>query len=252
MKSTLKLYLLMAILLLCLNAVSFAQQTDSQTTNREAEKSLVIGKAVYLAKPVYPREAYVNRISGQVSVKIRIDENGNVIAATAQTGDVLLHKAAEEAALKSKFTPTTLNGTPIKVTASISFNFTLFDDWEAVGYALSTIESGKGSKAYGQRAADFTWQGFDEERTEFDELRANETTEGKAERAKKLIRKIEEKLAIWNPTERWYFKLGILSSNLDESAEKTGEVANFQKYLKELEQLVKAAPKDIPRKEWMF
>jgi len=198
MKQSFILYLLIIISVFCLNLVSFAQQSDPQTTNNETKQGLIVGKAIYLGKPIYPKEARQNRIAGTVSVKITINENGKVIKAEAQTGDVSLRKAAEEAALQSKFTPTTLNGTPIQVTARISFNFTLSDDWEAIGAALSSIESGVAGKSYGQHSFDFNWLGFEEERTEFEDLRKDETTGGKANRAAILIKTIEEKrVLVW-------------------------------------------------------
>ncbi|MCY7374662.1 MAG: energy transducer TonB [Pyrinomonadaceae bacterium] len=81
------------------------------------------GKAVSLPKPAYPAEARATRASGAVSVKVTIDEAGEVVSAEAVSGDVLLREASVEAAKKAKFAPTMLQGVPVKVTGVIVYNF---------------------------------------------------------------------------------------------------------------------------------
>jgi len=81
------------------------------------------GKAVRLVQPQYPPIARSAHASGQVSVQITIDENGNVISAHAVSGHPLLQAAAVGAARASKFTPTKLSGQPVKVSCVIIYNF---------------------------------------------------------------------------------------------------------------------------------
>jgi TonB family protein len=81
------------------------------------------GKAVRLVQPQYPPIARSAHASGQVSVQITIDENGNVISAHAVSGHPLLQAAAVGAARASKFTPTRLDGQPVKVSGVIIYNF---------------------------------------------------------------------------------------------------------------------------------
>jgi TonB family protein len=81
------------------------------------------GRATYLPKPVYPAPALSMGIEGKVDVQITVDENGSVISARAANGNPLLIPAAENAALKAKFKPTTLNNVPVKVTGIIVYNF---------------------------------------------------------------------------------------------------------------------------------
>ena len=81
------------------------------------------GKAVRLVQPSYPPIARSAHASGQVSVQITIDENGNVISAHAVSGHPLLQAAAVGAARASKFTPTKLSGQPVKVSGVIIYNF---------------------------------------------------------------------------------------------------------------------------------
>jgi TonB family protein len=81
------------------------------------------GKAVNLVRPPYPPAARAVGASGAVSVQVLIDENGNVIRASAVSGHALLKAAAEQAARASRFSPTTLGGQAVKVTGVIVYNF---------------------------------------------------------------------------------------------------------------------------------
>jgi len=81
------------------------------------------GKAVKLAKPHYPRAAREARLSGTVQVRVLIDETGKVISAKAISGHPDLWGASEDAARKSEFTPTKLDGQPVKVSGTIVYNF---------------------------------------------------------------------------------------------------------------------------------
>ena len=99
------------------------------------------GKAVSLPKPQYPDEARVAKVGGAVAVQVTIDEGGNVIEAKAVPTRAapkehltveeenqarlkeLLEPAAEDAARQAQFSPTLLNGTPVKITGQIVYNF---------------------------------------------------------------------------------------------------------------------------------
>lgn len=86
-------------------------------------KGVVNGSAISLPKPPYPPAAKAVRAAGTVSVQVTIDENGNVISASAAGGHPLLQSAAVQAARQAKFKPTLLSGTPVKVTGIITYNF---------------------------------------------------------------------------------------------------------------------------------
>jgi periplasmic protein TonB len=86
-------------------------------------KGVVNGSAISLPKPPYPPAAKAVRAAGTVSVQVTIDENGNVISASAAGGHPLLQQAAVGAARQAKFKPTLLSGTPVKVTGIITYNF---------------------------------------------------------------------------------------------------------------------------------
>lgn len=82
------------------------------------------GISTKLVKPVYPPSARAVRASGAVNVQVTIDELGYVISAAAVSGHPLLQSAAVKAARESKFTTTTLEGIPVRVTGIIVYNFT--------------------------------------------------------------------------------------------------------------------------------
>jgi protein TonB len=81
------------------------------------------GKATSLPKPPYPPAARAVRASGAVSVQVLIDENGNVVSASAVSGHPLLRAAAVSAARGAKFSPTKLSGQAVKVSGVITYNF---------------------------------------------------------------------------------------------------------------------------------
>jgi len=81
------------------------------------------GKAIHLAQPAYPPIARAAKASGQVVVQITIDEDGNVISASVDSGHPLLRAAAVAAARESKFSPTRLSGQPVKVQGVVIYNF---------------------------------------------------------------------------------------------------------------------------------
>ncbi|MGE3466198.1 MAG: energy transducer TonB [Pyrinomonadaceae bacterium] len=81
------------------------------------------GKATALRKPIYPAAAIAVRAGGAVSVQVLIDEGGQIFTAAAVSGHPLLRKAAEIAACGSSFSPTLLEGNPVKVSGVITYNF---------------------------------------------------------------------------------------------------------------------------------
>ena len=66
--------------------------------------AIVNGRASYLAKPEYPREAEEFCADGEVRVRITA-KNGRVASAKPVFGDELLQLAAVDAARKARFDP---------------------------------------------------------------------------------------------------------------------------------------------------
>jgi TonB family protein len=83
------------------------------------------GKVIDKPLPAYPPVAKAARASGTVRIQIVVDETGRVIAAQTLSGHPLLQAASVKAARKTLFTPTLLNGKPVKVAGVITFDFKL-------------------------------------------------------------------------------------------------------------------------------
>lgn len=96
---------------------------DSSKPRAPISGGILNGKAVNLVKPEYPAEARAAGVGGTVMVQVLLDEEGNVLNATAVSGDALLRQACVIAALGSKFSPTRLSGQPVKVSGVIQYNF---------------------------------------------------------------------------------------------------------------------------------
>lgn len=104
------------------------QPSQPEITKRSNSKTVsggvLNGKAISLVRPEYPPAAKAVRATGAVNVQVTIDENGNVISASAVSGHPLLRSAAVTAARASKFSPTVLDGQRVMVTGVIVYNFT--------------------------------------------------------------------------------------------------------------------------------
>ena len=122
--------------------VVFVNVVPAQEVPRIINGGVLNGKAIMLPKPAYPDDAKARRAEGAVSIKVTIDEEGNVIeavpqprkaarkanddgltSAEAEMPDSSLAEAAQAAALQAKFSPTRLSGQPVKVTGIITYNF---------------------------------------------------------------------------------------------------------------------------------
>ncbi len=88
-----------------------------------ARDSVLNGRAVSLPKPAYPAIAKAARAGGTVGVQIIIDEEGKVISARTVSGHPLLFATSLKAACAARFSPTLLEGKPVKVTGIINYNF---------------------------------------------------------------------------------------------------------------------------------
>ncbi len=101
---------------------------------------VVNGKALSLPAPTFPLAAKLVRAGGAVAVQVLIDEEGNVLSAKAVSGHPILRSVSEQAALKSKFKPTLLEGNPVKVSGIISYVYNIPMSFIEVGYELARVE----------------------------------------------------------------------------------------------------------------
>lgn len=90
---------------------------------RQITSGVLNGRALHLESPIYPVIARAAHVSGKVSVLVLIDLNGRVAAAQVEDGHPLLQGAAVKAARESTFTPTHLDGKPVRVMGLIIYNF---------------------------------------------------------------------------------------------------------------------------------
>ena len=81
------------------------------------------GKAISLPKPDYPADARSAGVDGVVVIQVTVDEQGNVTEARAVSGPKILQEPSVNAAFQAKFSPTLLEGAPVKVTGVIVYNF---------------------------------------------------------------------------------------------------------------------------------
>jgi protein TonB len=81
------------------------------------------GNAITRVEPIYPPTARMMKAFGTVRVQVTISETGSVVDAKAISGHQALRSAAVDAAYKWVFKPTTVNGEPIKVQGTLTFNF---------------------------------------------------------------------------------------------------------------------------------
>ena len=105
---------------------SAARQSASMPSRKAGatiDAGVVNGIAIDLPRPEYPSLARGAGASGSVNVYVTIDETGKVIAARAITGHPLLREAAEAAARKARFKPTTISGQAVQVTGIVTYNF---------------------------------------------------------------------------------------------------------------------------------
>jgi TonB family protein len=60
-----------------------------------------------------------------VNVQVLVDETGRVISAKAVSGNPALTRAAQQAALNARFSPTKIGEQAVKVSGVIVYNFVL-------------------------------------------------------------------------------------------------------------------------------
>lgn len=105
-------------------------QADVPATelNTARKNSPVIGGAlsgteVDVPEPEYPASARADGVSGTVTVRVQVNQNGRVILARSSAGDWRLRAAAVEAAQKATFSPDKLAAGDRAWSGTITYNF---------------------------------------------------------------------------------------------------------------------------------
>ncbi|MCM3872587.1 MAG: TonB family protein [Pyrinomonadaceae bacterium] len=107
-----------------LNTNTDTNTNEGVLSGKPVSAGVLNGKAITLPKPPYPPIAKQAGASGTVVVEVTVDEEGNVVTARAVSGHPLLQAASVAAARGAKFSPTKINGKPVKVTGVITYTFT--------------------------------------------------------------------------------------------------------------------------------
>lgn len=84
---------------------------------------VVQGQPINVPQPKYPAQAKKQHFKGSVSVVVLIGETGKPLTACAESGDEMFAIISEEAAFRARWTPTTLDGIPVRVNGSVIYNF---------------------------------------------------------------------------------------------------------------------------------
>ena len=82
-------------------------------------------KILFKVDPEYPQEAKDQRVQGDVILQVTISKEGDVTDAQVLRGDDRLNAAARNAVVQWKYAPTTLNGKPVPVIATVTISFRL-------------------------------------------------------------------------------------------------------------------------------
>ena len=92
-------------------------------TATPVEVGVLNGRAINLPKPAYPPIAKQMNATGQVAVKVAVDELGNITSAKATSGHPLLRAPAEAAARQSKINPVKIKNQSVQATGILLYNF---------------------------------------------------------------------------------------------------------------------------------
>jgi periplasmic protein TonB len=90
-----------------------------------ASSGIRMPRKVVNVDPIYPASARAARVEGIVIVEATIDAEGRVQSTTVLRSIPLLDRAALDAVRQWRYTPTTLNGSPVSVIMNVTVKFSL-------------------------------------------------------------------------------------------------------------------------------
>jgi TonB family protein len=108
--------------------IRIAPQLKAAPKRAMSGSEVTPGLALKKPPPPYPAIAKAARASGEVIVRVSINESGDVSEANVISGHMLLREAAVQSARQWKFKPTLLSGRPIEIRGILTFNFRLVDE----------------------------------------------------------------------------------------------------------------------------
>lgn len=101
-----------------------AEQSDGKPLTIQVGPVVQASHLVHHVDPVYPPEARASGIEGSVTLRVLIDENGNIARIDPVDGNPALALAAIQAVSQWTYEPTLLNGKPVRVTTTVVVPFT--------------------------------------------------------------------------------------------------------------------------------
>jgi protein TonB len=106
-------------------AVSAFQQQGPKRPPVRVGGDIKEPKKIKDVKPVYPEEAQRAGVQGIVIIETVIGTDGTVQEARVLRPVPMLDKAALDAVMQWRYTPTLLNGEPVEVILTVTVTFTL-------------------------------------------------------------------------------------------------------------------------------
>lgn len=240
------------------------QSVQGKVVKQQISKGLLNGKALKLPKPTYPLEARAARARGTVGVQVLIDEEGKVIHAVAFSGDPLLYEVSVEAAKLAVFSPTLMDGEPVRVSGTITYNFipaTLKERALNMGMSFSILRSENPGfllrkdktvqeyvKVFGKDIPDEV----EAEKSLFDEL-ASSSDRDRTALAGKLFEALKPHM---NEEEKWRLEAGFYLGNIIIEIKRQIEIvaagntafdtSNIKSQLRLINSLLVSVPQGVP------
>jgi len=97
--------------------------TASPTLAATISKGVTRGALRHRVEPVYPPQAQALGLTGSVVLEATVSEEGTVQALNLVSGHPILARAAMDAVKQWRYSPSLLDGKPVKVTTKITVNF---------------------------------------------------------------------------------------------------------------------------------
>ena len=254
-------FFFLTLLILCANLTCIFAQDAGEPNTKTISGGVLNGKATNLVKPNYPAAAKAVKANGAVNVQVTIDEEGNVISATAVSGHPLLRAASVTAARQSKFAPTMLSGQAVKVTGIIVYNFVLPKEaetsdskkmvWIGLAMFLTALKDLPIDNEANEILRDFGSEipaGTNIEKSQFDKLVRAKSSSEKGKIIDEIIASMRKNLTgtdVWTIDfgKQWGGAIGEAYKITDSKFRKDRET--FIKNLQGMNWLLESPPKDI-------
>ncbi|MBM75330.1 MAG: hypothetical protein CMK59_08005 [Proteobacteria bacterium] len=108
-----------------IGGLGFAQSTSpaNSSGDEQVAEALIPPKLLTQIELSYPQEALLDKLHGDVSVLVVVNEEGQVISAEIESGAEIFHDAALKSAQGLTFAPGSQSGAPKEMTTRVYFHF---------------------------------------------------------------------------------------------------------------------------------